>query len=501
MHDLVVGVDVGSQGTCAQAIAADGELVATSYVPHTLSVPQPGWAEQDANEWLAAVARALGEVRRSVDGRRVRAISFGSQLDGLVAADVDGAPTGPALIWMDRRARAQSEEAAGRIEPSRLRHLTGCNLDPGHVAAKIAWMSRHRSREHRTARWFLLPGSFVAWRAAGELAVDPSNASSSMLLETATRSWSGEACAAFGIEPERLAPIWPAHQVLGPVSPWLRSAAGLDASTVVVLGCGDEMAATLGAGVVDPGAICDVIGTAEPVCAVVSEPALDPAGVTELHPHATPEGWLLENPGWLSGGAYRWFRDELGSVELTRALATGADVYELLNDAAGAVPPGAGGVLWVPALAGATAPEWNADARAAWFGLTAAHHREHLIRAMLEGNAFALRDVVDAMRSAGLQPRELVCVGGGARGHLLLEIRADVTGLPVTRPDDVETTARGAAMLAAVGAGLHPDVRSAAIAMADGRRRQVLPDPERRELYERTYQRYRELYAALRPLF
>jgi xylulokinase len=500
-EELVVGVDVGSQGTCAQAITPDGELVATSYVPHRLSVPQPGWAEQDPNEWLAATVRALGEVRRSVDGGVVRAIAFGSQLDGLVVVDADGAPTGPALIWMDRRAQEQCDAVAARIDPQRLRKLTGCNLDPGHVAAKIAWVAEHRSREHRVARWFLLPGSFVAWRAAGELAVDPSNASSSMLLDVATRGWSVEACSAFGVELERLAPLWPAHQVLGPVSPWLRSAAGLDPSTLVVLGCGDEMAATLGAGVVDPGVVCDVIGTAEPVCAVVSEPALDPDAVTELHPHASPGGWLLENPGWLSGGAYRWFRDELGSVELTRSAATGADVYELLNDAAAGITPGAGGVLWIPALAGATAPEWNADARAAWVGLTAAHRREHLIRAMLEGNAFALRDVVEAMRGAGLKPSRLVCVGGGARGQLLLEIRADVTGLPVTRPEDVETTARGAAMLAAVGAGLHPDVPSAALAMAGARREEVLPDPEREADYERAYGRYRKLYAALRPLF
>src|SRR5207248_6105258 len=165
-------------------------------------------------------------------------------------------------------------------------------------------------------------------------------------------------------------------------------AAGLDAGTLVVLGCGDEMAATLGAGVFEPGVVCDVLGTAEPVCAVSPGPALDPDGVTELHPHAAPGGWLLENPGWLSGGAYRWFRDELGSAEGARAAATGGDVYELLNAVAGEAPAGADGVLWIPALAGATAPEWNVPARAGWFGLTAAHGRSHLARAMLEGNAF-----------------------------------------------------------------------------------------------------------------
>lgn len=497
----MVGIDVGSQGTCAQAISADGELLATSYVPHTLSYPHPGWAEQDPGEWLTAVARALAEVRTALNGTQLRAISFGSQLDGLVAARADGSATGPALIWMDRRATAECDDVAHRMEPGRLRELTGCNLDPGHVGAKICWLRTHRSDEYSAADRFLLPGSFVAWRASGELAVDPSNASSSMLVEMSTRDWSEEACAAFGVSIELLAPIRPADHVLGPVAPWLRDEAGLDDSTLVVLGCGDEMAATLGAGVIEPGVVCDVMGTAEPVCAVVSTPALDPGCVTEAHPHASPGGWLLENPGWLSGGAYRWFRDQLGAAEVARARDTGADVYELLNDEAARVPAGAGGVMWLPALSGATAPEWNPAARAGWFGLTAAHGRSHLARALLEGNAFALRDVLDAMGMAGLEPSELVCVGGGARGDLLLEIRADVTDLPVTRPMDVETTARGAAMLAAAGSGLHPDVPTAVERMAGTRRDPVLPDPDRHAVYTAAYQRYRDLYTAVRPLF
>src|SRR5436305_4319475 len=243
------------------------------------------------------------------------------------------------------------------------------------------------------------------------------------------------------------------------------------------------------------------MGTAEPICPATTAPALDPDGVTGLHPHADADGWLLENPGWLSGGAYRWFRDELGSVEAARAAATGGDVYELLNDLAAGAPAGADGVLWVPALAGATAPEWNADARAGWFGLTAAHGRAHLARALLEGNAFALRDVLEAIRAAGQEPAELVCVAGGARGDLLRQIRADVTGLPVTRPDDVETTARGAAMLAAAGCGLYASVREAALAMAGPRLEPVLPDPECSAVYDELYRRHRELYAALRPMF
>jgi xylulokinase len=498
---LVVGVDVGSQGTCAQALEPDGTLVFSTSSPHALGYPAPGWAEQDPAEWTRALVTVLSAVREATAGREIAALSFGSQLDGIVAAAADGSPLRPALIWCDRRAGAECEEVAARIDLERLRELTGCNLDPGHGAAKIAWLAANEPDVADAAAVFAPPGSWVAWQASGRLAVDPSNGSSVALLDPRSHAWSEEASDAYGVDVARLPEVLPAHAILGPLQSWLCEATGLPASTMVALGCGDEMAATLGAGVVEPGAVCDVLGTAEPVCAVVDEPAFDPSGLVELHPHADPDTWLLENPGWLSGGAYRWFRDEMGGPETARAAESGADVYELLNELAEQAPPGSDGVCWVPALAGAMAPEWNAAARAAWFGLTAAHGRAHLTRALLEGNALALRDVIEAIAGAGHAPTDVVCVGGGAYGRLLLEIRANVTGLPVSRPDDVETTARGAAMLAAAGAGMHPSVAAAARAMAGPRREPVQPDPSLREVYDELHRRHRRLYDALRPLF
>jgi xylulokinase len=498
---LVVGVDVGSQGTCAQALQGDGTLLASSYAPHELAYPQPGWAEQDPGEWMRALVQTLAEVRLATAGRTITAVSFGSQLDGLVATDRQGQPLRPALIWSDRRAGAECGRVAAACDVQRLRERTGCNLDPGHVAAKIAWLRAHEPEIDRQANAYLLPGSWVALQASGELAVDPTNASSTGLLDSRRLAWCDEACSAFDVDPDRLGALHPSDTVLGALAPWLQEATGLGPGTEVVLGAGDEMAAVLGAGVTEPGEVCDVMGTAEPVCAVIGDTEFDPPAVVELHPHALPGRWLLENPGWLSGGAYRWFRDELGGPEVARAAATGADVYELLNALARGAPPGADGVCWIPALSGAMAPEWNANARAGWFGLTAAHGRAHLARALLEGNALALRDVVEAIAASGHTTTAMVCVGGGARGDFLLRLRADVTGLPVTRPDDIETTARGAAMLAAAGCGLHGDVAAAARAMAGPRAEPVYPDPALRDCYDALHARHLALYAALRPLY
>jgi xylulokinase len=337
-------------------------------------------------------------------------------------------------------------------------------------------------------------------QVSGVLAVDPSNASSTMLLDVGSREWSRELCDAFGIDLEQLPPLRNASAVLGPPRDWFLEAAGLDAATRVVLGCGDEMAATLGAGVIEPGTVCDVLGTAEPVCAVTARPTYDESGVAEAHPHADPDRWLLENPGWLSGGAYRWFRDELADG-LTSPDGGHKVSYEALNDLIAQSPAGADGVVWLPFLGGATAPEWNANARAVWFGLSPAHGRSHLLRALHEGNAFALRDVLLAMESAGAPPKKIVCVGGGARSRLLRSIRADVTGLPVSRSEDVETTARGAAILAALGAGLHSTMADACRAMASPTVEEIQPDDSRHSLYTEVHAKYRELYTALKPLF
>lgn len=500
MSEVVIGVDVGSSGTCAQAIDTSGVLLASVYRSYDVSYVQPGWADQDPEAWMKAVVETVAEARGAVRGRPVKAIGFGSQLDGLVVLDAGGKPLRPALIWMDKRAGRECKEIAGRIDRDWFRRTSGCNLDAGHVAAKIAWLGHNEPDLLAAARSFTLPGSYVAARVSGTLAVDPSNASSTMLLDVQSRAWSSELCDAFGVDSDRLPQVREASAVLGHPLEWFRDATGLDGSAFVVLGCGDEMAATLGAGVIDAGTVCDVLGTAEPVCAVTDRPVYDESAVVEAHPHADPDHWLLENPGWLSGGAYRWFRDELAGSIVSPA---GAEkiAYEALNELIAESSAGADGVIFLPFLGGATSPEWNADARAVWFGLTAAHGRTHLARSLQEGNAFALKDVLLAMRSAGAHPDRIVCVGGGARSRMLRSIRADVTGLPVSRCEDVETTARGAAILAAAGAGLHTSVASACEAMASPVVDEIRPDEARHELYGRIHAKYRDLYVALRPLF
>ena len=499
----VIGCDVGSQGTNCALYAADGTLVASSYQAYDLSFPFPGAAEQDPDLWPAAVA---GGVRELLDElpegpSAVKGLSFGSQLDGMVVCDGDARPLRPAMIWMDRRAERQAAAVAEKMSPAEFYRRVGANLDSSHAVFKALWVRDEEPEQWAMAATLMSPGTFVLKEIAGPVAVDYSNASSLALLDPRSRKWSPEVLAAVDLPETMLPEVAAATEPISTITTAFSQATGLDPGTVVAVGCGDEMAATLGAGVFEPGEVCDVVGTAEPVCAASSEPREDPTMLVECHPHADPDAWLLENPGFVSGGNLRWWRDQFAPIERGAEAEGLGDAYDLLSLEAERVPPGAEGLVFLPCMQGAMAPEWNGAARGVFYGLTLAHSRAHMTRAILEGSAFALRDIVEAMANSGLDVRRLTIVGGGAKGPLWRQIKADVTGLPVRVPTSVETTATGAAILAAVGAGIHPTVGAAVEAFVSYRPEEHQPDPGVREAYDEAYVRYRKVYASLKPVF
>jgi xylulokinase len=455
-----------------------------------MSFPRPGWAEQDPQLWLTAVATTVRRLMTGLEAPRtaVQALSFGSQLDGVVMCGVDGAALRPAIIWLDRRATAEAALVASRISDEHFYRASGVNLDSSHGVFKALWVRSEERATFDATQVLLTPGSYVLRHATGEIAVDHSNASSLGLLDPRELTWSRELLDLAELDEELLAPLVPATADVGPVTSRFAEACGLDPGTRVACGCGDEMAATLGAGVHEVGEICDITGTAEPVCAVSTEPLFDTRRLVECHPHALPGLWLLENPGFVSGGNLRWWRDHF--------FPAGAD-YDGLVAEADEVPPGADGVVFLPCMQGAMAPEWNEHARGAFLGLTLAHSRGHLTRAILEGSAFALRDIVSAIRDAGLEPRRITAVGGGARSQLWRRIKADAVGLPVRVTADLETTATGAAVLAAIA--IEPGARAEDVAerFVAYEIDEEQPDPTRARHYDAAYATYRRCYEAL----
>ena len=493
----VIGCDIGSQSLKTVLISAEGKICGEASASYSIDYPQPTWAQQSAITWIEALGEAVRSLlSHNISADQVTALGLDAQVDGVVAIDKNGQPVYPAIIWMDRRAIAECEAVSQRISQKTIFEITGLNLDATHVAPKIRWLANQQPRLFERATSLLLPGSYLAFTLTGELAVDYSNASSTMLMDVRNRTWSQPMCEAFEIPMDLLPPIYPATQVLGTVRSGFAELLGLSTSTKVILGSGDEHAASLGAGVIRPGLVCDIAGTAEPVCASSQNALFDQSGLIETHCHAHPDLWLLENPGFVSGANYRWFRDQFSQPEI----AQNVDAYALLDQEAAAVSPGSDGLIMLPCLMGAMAPTWNAIARGTFIGFTLAHGHAHFSRAILEASAYALRDIIDQMLQMGLKLREIRTVGGGARSPLWRQIKADVTGLPVSITKTTETTALGAAILALTGSAL-VDSLDEAVQLTTHVVETRDPNPQTHRLYEEYYQLYRASYFSLLPVF
>ncbi len=476
----VVGVDIGTQSlkavVCSDALAVLGE----ASVGYPVSYPRPGWAEQDPRQWERALAPAIGEAlaRAAVDATSVRALGIAGQLDGCVAVDAAGEATAPCLIWMDRRATDEMPAL-----PDDVRTRTGLVPDPGHMAAKIAWLQRHRPGAAR----YHQPVSYLVARLSGEQVIDHALALTTMLYDLGSRDWAADLLAAFAVDRARLPRIADAWAPAGVLHDAGAALCGLPAGTPICVGTGDDFATPLGAGVTAPGAVACVIGTAEVVGALHPSPLIDAGALVETH--AYPGGaWLIENPGWLSGGAVAWLSKLVG------------DDVAALDRAAASAPPGAGGVTFVPALSGAMAPRWIPSARGALHGLTPAHGRAELARAVMEGCAFAMRDVIDRMRALGVATDRILLLGGGARSRVWAQMRADLTGLPVEIAAHPDSCPLGAAALAAVAGGVQPDLPTAAALLA-GSPVRLPPDAGAAAAMNAAYRAYQRLFAALEPLW
>lgn len=498
----VIGADVGSQGLKTILLNEGGAVVASAYAAYDPHYPAPTWAEEDPYDWEQALATTVRQVMQQagVPPETVAALALASQVDGLVCVGDRGDALRPAIIWLDRRATAQCLTLAQSSAAASLFHLTGANLDSSHVAPKILWVRDNEPRIFEQARLLLLPGSYMAYRLTGEAVVDYSNASSTLLFDVKQKKWASSLINRLGLDEQRLGRVEGATGIVGPLTSKAAERLGLTTKTLVAVGSGDEHAACAGAGVTTSRIVCDINGTAEPICAVSSLPVFDEGGLLETHCHADPAAWLIENPGFVSGGSYRWFLDTFAAHERSLAVQSGISPYEMLNAEAEQTPAGADGLIFLPCMSGAMTPTWNADARGVFFGLSLAHSRGHMVRALLEGTAYGLKDNVDRMEEIGLQPQEIRAVSGGAKGRVWLQIKADVTGLPVSVPRELETTALGAAMLAGVSCGLFADLHEA-VQICVGVTTYVEPNPAHKQVYNDAYALYREVYAALQEPF
>jgi xylulokinase len=460
----LVGVDVGTTGVKAVAISPAGDVLATAEEDYPLSIPQPGWAEQDPDDWVRATERALGKLPTPA------AVGLSGQMHGLVALDAADRVLRPAILWNDQRTAAECAEIEERVGLDRLIALTGNRALTGFTAPKLLWLRKHEPEAYAQLRHVLLPKDYVRLRLAGEYAIDAADASGTLLFDVAHRGWSGEVLDALELPREWLPPAFESPDVPG------------------MPGAGDQAAGALGVGIDRPGPVSVVLGTSGVVFAALPAFAADAEARVHAFCHAIPGGWHAMGVMLSAAGSLRWLRDNV----------VGESYDELVREAE-RWPPGAEGLLFQPYLAGERTPHADPDARGAFVGLSLRHDNGALVRAVLEGVAYGLRDSLELLHELGVDATVGRVSGGGARSRLWLRIVASVLGIPLERTTVEEGAAYGAALLAGVRAGAFADVHEAVERTV--RVREVIePHEPWRDAYDHGYARYRRLYPALRPL-
>jgi xylulokinase len=457
----LVGLDVGTTGVKALAITPAGEVVASAEEHYGLSSPQPGWSEQDPEDWWRASQAALARLGIE-DGR----IGLSGQMHGLVCMDERGNVLRPAILWNDQRTAAECAEIEERLGLERLIALTGNRALTGFTAPKLLWLRRHEPDVYARIHRVVLPKDYVRLRLTGEWAIDAADASGTLLFDVADRHWSDEVLDALEIPAEWLPPV---------------------SESTEIAGAGDQQAAALGVGVISPGTVSVVLGTSGVVLAALPEYAHDGTARVHAFCHAAPGLWEAMGVMLNAAGALQWFRD---------ALAPGASFDDLIAEAS-RWEAGADGVLFLPYLQGERTPHADADATASFTGLSLRHDRGALARAVLEGVAFGIRDSLELLRELGVAPRAGRASGGGAHSRLWLEIVASALGLPLERCVVDEGSAYGAALLAGVANGTFATADEA-VASCVRVRETVEPNPAWAARYADGYARYQASYPAIR---
>jgi xylulokinase len=500
---MLLGIDVSTTGAKALAIDERGEVIASATEEYPLDTPRPLWSEQNPEDWWQGAQRAIRAVLAApgVSADAISGIGLTGQMHGLVLLDNEGRVLRPAILWNDQRTGPQCAEItawAGGL--GKLLELTGNAVLPGFTAPKIVWVRENEPDVYERVAHVLLPKDYIRYRLTGEFATEVSDASGTSLFDVGNRRWSAEMAGLLGVPMAWLPRCTESDVVSGQISASAAAATGLRAGTPVVGGGGDQAAQAVGSGIVRPGIISVTSGTSGVVFAHQERYAAEPQGRLHVFCHAAPGAWHAMGVMLSAGGAFRWFRDALGSLEKLAAMETGADPYDLLTQAAARVEPGAEGLLFLPYLTGERCPYPDPNARGAFVGLTLRHSKRHMARAVLEGVSFGLRDSLELIKGLGVPIEQVRASGGGARSPLWRQIQADVFGAELVLINVTEGAAFGAALLAGVGAGVYRDVREAVdacVRVVSSTR----PQTEAAAAYEKLYPAYRGLYGALKPTF
>jgi xylulokinase len=500
---VYLGIDVGTSGTKALAINPRGKILSQALSTYPLHHPKPLWSEQDPDDWWQATVKAVRAAIREAKLKPtdVRAIGLSGQMHGSVFLDKKNKVVRRAILWNDQRTAAECEEierrAGGRDE---LIRMVANPALTGFTAPKILWLRNYEPKNFAKIAKVLLPKDEIRRRLTGEFATEVSDASGMLLLDVVHRRWSTELLSKLELDSSLLATCHESEEVTGKLTKEAATLLGLSTDCLVVGGAGDCAAGAVGNGIVRRGVLSTSIGTSGVVFVHSDTPQVDPKGRLHTFCHAVRGKWHMMGVTLAAGGSLQWFRNTLCAVDSAAAKRKKLEVYEILSDEATAKPPGAEGLFFLPYLAGERTPHADPNARGAFVGLTLKHTRGHMIRAVMEGVTYSLRDCLAIIEEQDVRVDQIRASGGGAKSKFWRQMQADVLGKTVVSMAADEGPAFGVALLAAVGAGEFKDVVEACDATVKVKG-QLKSQAIAKRYYEKAFPVYQRLYPSLREDF
>jgi xylulokinase len=500
---VFLGIDIGTSGTKTLGINEKGAILASAMGTYPCYVPRPLWSEQDPEDWWQATIQTVRKVMSKAKLRPgdVKAIGLSGQMHGSVFLDKQDKVIRRAILWNDQRTSAECAEieqrAGGR---AKLIKMVANPALTGFTAPKILWLRNHEPKHFDKTRKILLPKDEIRRRLTGEYATEVSDASGMLLLDVAKRKWSKELLSALELDIDLFGTCYESEEVTGKLTPASAKTLGLTTECVVVGGAGDCAAGAVGNGIVNRGILSTSLGTSGVVFVHSDELKIDPKGRVHTFCHAVHGKWHMMGVNLAAGGSLQWFRNELCKADVAAAKKTGKDVYDILTEEAKKVSAGSQGLFFLPYLSGERTPHADPDARGCFVGLTLAHGRGHLIRAIMEGVTYSMRDSLDIFEHLDVPIKQIRASGGGARSSLWRQIQSDVFGRKVVTINSLEGPAYGVALLAAVGSGTFKDIREACAAVIRVVS-ETSPDRDAKKHYDKAFPLYQQLYRSLKNDF
>ena len=498
----LIGVDLGTSGTKTVLFAEDGTVAASCTIEYPLYQPQNGWAEQDPLDWWNAVCGTTKAViaKAGISASEIKGVGLSGQMHGLVMLDKSGNVLRKSIIWCDQRTAKECEEITQKVGAENLIKITANPALTGFTASKIMWVKNNEPEIYEKCAHILLPKDFIRYKLTGEFATEVSDASGMQLLDVPNRKWSDQVLDALQIDKSLLGKVYESPEITGKVTKAASDLTGLAEGTAVVGGAGDNAAAAVGTGTVQDGRAFTTIGTSGVVFAHTSKLSIDPKGRVHTFCCAVPGAWHVMGVTQGAGLSLKWFRDNFCHEEMIAAAGMKKDPYFLMDKQAEQIPIGSDRLLYLPYLMGERTPHLDPNCRGVFFGLSAMHTRQHLLRAVMEGVTFSQRDSVEVLREMGVSINEMLACGGGGSSPLWRQMLADVYDCPVKTVVSKEGPALGVAILAGAGTGVYSSVQDGCAAVIKTNSPQN-PISQNSAEYEKFYNIYRALYPALKNNF